>query len=285
MVPSGNQLYQEIAAFFATFDTAMKKLKITFVALMACALAANAQNAVLLHSHNDYERVAPFWEAYSERFDSVEADVYCIDGKLFVSHDKKDVAPERTFEALYLEPVLKVFGLNGGRAWAGSEQTIQLLIDIKETTEPTLGTLVRLLEAHPDVFDPAVNPYAVRVVMTGNVPSPADFDRYPDFIFFDGNLDAEYTQGQLQRIALFSAPFYKYTLWRGRGRGSKAGWEKVMEAVERAHAQGKPIRFWGAPENETVYHVFYSLGIDYMNSDRPAECALFYKSHPELVSE
>lgn len=244
-----------------------------------------AQNRVLLHSHNDYERTAPFWAAYSEHFDSVEADVYCVDGTLFVSHDRKDVKPERTFEALYLQPILKVFELNGGRAWADSEQTLQLLIDIKETTEPTLGTLVKLLAEHRNVFDPAMNPYAVRVVMTGNVPAPADFGKYPDYIFFDGNLDLDYTEAQLQRIALFSAPFYKYTLWRGHGRGSKAGWEKVMDAVEKAHSQGKPLRFWGAPESETVYHVFYSLGIDYMNSDRPDECALFYKSNPDLFKE
>ena len=244
-----------------------------------------AQNRVLLHSHNDYERTAPFWAAYSEHFDSVEADVYCVDGTLFVSHDRKDVKPERTFEALYLQPILKVFELNGGRAWADSEQTLQLLIDIKEMTEPTLGTLVKLLAAHSDVFDSAVNPYAVRVVMTGNVPDPADFGKYPDYIFFDGNLDLDYTEAQLQRIALFSAPFYKYTLWRGHGRGSKAGWEKVMDAVEKAHSQGKPLRFWGAPESETVYHVFYSLGIDYMNSDRPDECALFYRSNPDLFKE
>lgn len=267
---------------FLTFDTDMKRISVTILALLLCTLVSGAQNVVLLHSHNDYERTAPFWEAYSEHFDSVEADVYCIDGTLFVSHDKKDIAPEKTFEALYLEPVLKAFALNGGRPWADSEQTLQLLIDIKETTEPTLGTLVRLLETHRDVFDPAVNPYAVRVVMTGNVPAPEDFAKYPDFTFFDGNLDLEYTEAQLHRIALFSAPFFKYTLWRGKGRGSKAGWEKVMEAVETAHAQGKPVRFWGAPENETVYHVFYSLGIDYMNSDHPAECALFYRSCLEL---
>lgn len=263
----------------------MKKMVILLAVLMLCPVGARGQNPVLLHSHNDYERVAPFWAAYSERFDSVEADVYCIDGTLFVSHDCKDIKPERTFEALYLQPLLQVFSQNGGRAWAGSEQTLQLLVDIKETTEPTLGTLVKLLLAHRDVFDPAVNPYAVRVVMTGNVPAPADFGKYPDFIFFDGNLELEYTPSQLQRIALFSAPFYKYTLWRGRGRGSKAGWEKVMDAVGKAHSQGKPLRFWGAPESETVYHVFYSLGIDYMNSDRPDECALFYRSNSALFEE
>ena len=148
----------------------MKKMTFLLAALLFCTGMAGAQNPVLLHSHNDYERVAPFWMAYSERFDSVEADVYCIDGQLFVSHDKKDIKKTRTFEALYLQPILEVFERNGGRPWADSEQTLQLLIDIKQTTEPTLGTLVKLLSSHGDVFDPAVNPYAVRVVMTGNVP-------------------------------------------------------------------------------------------------------------------
>jgi alkaline phosphatase len=263
----------------------MKKMVILLVILMLCPAGMRGQNPVLLHSHNDYERMAPFWMAYSERFDSMEADVYCIDGTLFVSHDRKDVKQERTFEALYLQPLLQVFGRNGGRAWAGSEQTIQLLVDIKDTTDPTLSVLVKLLSAHREVFDPAVNPYAVRVVMTGHVPVPADFGKYPDFIFFDGDLNLEYTESQLKRIAMFSAPFFNYSQWRGRGRGSKTGWEMVMDAVERAHSQGKPIRFWGAPENETVYHVFYSLGIDYMNSDHPDECALFYRSNSGLFEE
>lgn len=262
----------------------MKKIVLLVCAFLAGTLAVVAQNPVLLHSHNDYERNAPFWDAYNERFDSIEADVYCIDGTLFVSHDKKDIKPERTFDALYLQPVLQVFEQNGGRAWAGSGQTLQLLIDIKETTEPTLGTLVKLLEKHRDVFDPTVNPYASRIVMTGNVPAPSDFGNYPDYIYFDGNLDLEYTDLQLQRVALFSAPFYKYTLWRGRGKGSRKGWEKVSEAVERAHALGKPIRFWGAPESRKVYRVFYSRGIDYMNSDYPAECAQFYRSDKNLFN-
>lgn len=260
----------------------MKKIVLLAWALLLCPIVLLAQNPVLLHSHNDYERTVPFWEAYNQHFDSVEADVYCIDGTLFVSHDKKDIKPERTFDALYLQPVLQVFGENGSRPWAGSGQTLQFLIDIKETTEPTLSTLIKLLETHRDVFDPTVNPYAVRVVMTGNVPVPSDFGNYPDYIFFDGNLDMEYTDTQLQRIALFSAPFYKYTLWRGRGKGSRKGWEKVSEAVEHAHALGKPIRFWGAPESRKVYRVFYSRGIDYMNSDYPAECAQFYKSNKDL---
>ena len=256
----------------------MKRNILLLTFLTACLVTAGAQNPVLLHSHNDYERDAPFWAAYSEHFDSIEADVYCIDGVLQVSHNKKDVKPQRTFEALYLEPLLQTFKLNGGRPWADSGQTLQLLVDIKETTEPTLGTLVKMLSAHPEVFNPAVNPYAVRVVMTGNVPEPADFDKYPEWIFFDGNLDIEYTPDQLKRVALFSAPFYKFSLWRGKGKGSRAGWDRVMSAVDKAHSQGKPIRFWGAPESETVYHVFYALDIDYMNSDRPDECALFYRN-------
>lgn len=263
----------------------MKTIVLQICAFLASTLALVAQNPVLLHSHNDYERSAPFWEAYNEHFDSIEADVYCIDGTLFVSHDKKDIKPERTFDALYLQPVLQVFGQNGGRAWAGSGQTLQLLIDIKESTEPTLGTLVKLLEKHLDVFDPDTNPYAVRVVMTGNVPVPSDFIKYPDYIFFDGNLDMDYTDAQLQRIALFSAPFYKYTLWRGRGKGSRKGWEKVSDAVEHAHALGKPIRFWGAPESRKVYRMFFSRGIDYMNSNHPAECTLFYRSNMNLFQK
>ena len=70
-----------------------------------------------------------------------------------------------------------------------------------------------LLGRYPEVFDPAVNPEAVRVAVTGRVPAPADFGKYPSYIRFDGVWDADYTPAQLERIALISADFSDYSQW------------------------------------------------------------------------
>lgn len=46
--------------------------------------------------------------------------------------------------------------------------------------------------------------------------------------------------------------------------------------IDRAHEQGKPVRFWNAPEGTTVYYTFYDMGIDYINTDNPEVCAAFF---------
>ena len=243
--------------------------------LLLCGVCA-AQPPVLIHSHNDYTRTVPFYQAYAQRVSSIEADVFLRDGVLVVGHDVEDLVPEMTFEKLYVEPLVTLFACNGGRAWKDSDQRLQLMVELKSETEPTLRAVVALLQRWPAVFDPAVNSEAVRVTVTGRVPEPADFDRYPAFVRFDGAWDADYTPAQLERIALVSANFRDFSQWNGKGSIIPAELARVNQVIDRAHAWEKPVRFWGAPEGTTVYYTFYDLGIDYINTDRPETCAAFF---------
>ena len=54
------------------------------------------------------------------------------------------------------------------------------------------------------------------------------------------------------------------------------GRAELETVIDRAHAWGKPVRFWGAPEGTTVYYTFYDMGIDYLNTDHPEACAAFF---------
>lgn len=241
------------------------KIWLLFAALCTCATAV-AERPILIHSHNDYCRRAPFWQAYAQQVYSIEADVFLHDGKLLVGHEVEDLSPGMTFEALYVEPLVTLFGRNGGRAWKDSGEHLQLMVELKSATEPTLQAVAALLGRYPEVFDPAVNPEAVRVAVTGRVPAPADFGKYPSYIRFDGVWDADYTPAQLERIALVSADFSDYSQWNGKGSIIPAERAELETVIDRAHAWGKPVRFWGAPEGTTVYYTFYNMGIDYLLS-------------------
>ncbi len=50
------------------------------------------------HAHNDYMHPLPFYTAFNTGFGSIEADVYPVDGILYVSHNKKDIQPQRTLK-------------------------------------------------------------------------------------------------------------------------------------------------------------------------------------------
>lgn len=244
-------------------------------ALCFCVTAA-AERPMLIHSHNDYCRRAPFWQAYAQGVYSIEADVFLHDGRLLVGHDVEDLSPDMTFESLYVEPIVTLFGRNGGRAWKDSDERLQLMVELKSATEPTLQAVTALLGRYPEVFDPAVNPEAVRIAVTGRVPAPEDFGKYPAYVRFDGNWETDYTPDQLERIALVSVNFRTYSQWNGKGSIIPVERVKLEKIIDRAHGWGKPVRFWGAPEGTTVYYTFYDMGIDYINTDRPEVCAGFF---------
>lgn len=243
---------------------------------LTCCGAAAAQPPVLIHSHNDYAQRVPFYQAYAQQVSSIEADVFLHDGQLLVGHDVEDLRADMTFEALYVEPIVTLFARNGGRAFRDSDQTLQLMVELKSETDPTLRAVAALLGRWPEVFDPEVNPAAVRVAVTGRVPAPETFDRYPRFLGFDGAWDADYTPEQLERIALISTNFRDFSQWNGKGTIIPAEKERLEQVIDRAHEQGKPVRFWNAPEGTTVYYTFYDMGIDYINTDNPEVCAAFF---------
>lgn len=243
---------------------------------LTCCGAAAAQSPVLIHSHNDYAQRVPFYQAYAQQVSSIEADVFLHDGQLLVGHDVEDLRADMTFEALYVEPIVTLFARNGGRAFRDSDQTLQLMVELKSETDPTLRAVAALLGRWPEVFDPEVNPAAVRVAVTGRVPAPETFDRYPRFLGFDGAWDADYTPEQLERIALISTNFRDFSQWNGKGTIIPAEKERLEQVIDRAHEQGKPVRFWNAPEGTTVYYTFYDMGIDYINTDNPEVCAAFF---------
>lgn len=243
---------------------------------LTCCGAAAAQPPVLIHSHNDYAQRVPFYQAYAQQVSSIEADVFLHDGQLLVGHDVEDLRADMTFEALYVEPIVTLFARNGGRAFRDSDHTLQLMVELKSETDPTLRAVAALLGRWPEVFDPEVNPAAVRVAVTGRVPAPESFDRYPRFLGFDGAWDADYTPEQLERIALISTNFRDFSQWNGKGTIIPAEKERLEQVIDRAHEQGKPVRFWNAPEGTTVYYTFYDMGIDYINTDKPEVCAAFF---------
>jgi len=261
----------------------MKKIKIAFLLLSCIFYSVKAQYSTLnAHSHNDYENETPFWLAYNNHFGSIEADIWAVEGKLFVAHYRQDIKPENTLDILYIQPVVKLFTENKGRAWNDQSSTFQLLVDLKTNTEPTLSLLVDKLKQYPEVFDPDVNEYAVRIVITGNRPSPAEFSKYPGFIFFDGILNEKYNIEQLKRVPLYSENLRKFTSWNGDGAIIEKDKIRLQHIIDSVHTLNKKIRFWNAPDDINAWETFINMGIDYLNTDHIVKLSEFLKKDSGL---
>ena len=154
----------------------MKRL----LALICCLLplGAAAQMPVILHSHNDYTRTVPFWEAYSQHCTSIEADVFLQDGEILVAHNREDLSADCTLRNMYIEPIVKLFRSNGGRMWKGSEDRLILMVDLKSAD--AMPGVQSLVEEFPDVF---ASDNGVQVIISGDGPAPAEFANYPSCIY------------------------------------------------------------------------------------------------------
>jgi hypothetical protein len=260
----------------------MKSFSTLILAILVIGTAALGQNikgytTAQAHSHNDYTRKKPFFEAYEQQFGSIEADLHLVRDTLYVAHDAREISSRNTFGALYLTPILEKVQSNSGSIYAQENMPLQLLIDLKTPGEETLAALVKELDPHQQVLAPKG---PVKIVISGNVPDPSQFGSYPAYIFFDGRPEITYTPEQLERIGLISQAFQKYSKWNGEGPLPEKDKKNISKMISQVHGAGKKTRLWATPDNINSWRTMMLLGVDYLNTDKVREMGDYLRTAP-----
>lgn len=257
----------------------MKKNLLLILLLVCVFNVTKAQYTTLnAHSHNDYEQKTPFYLAYNAQFGSIEADIWAVDGELFVAHNKTGITTTNTLDHLYIQPIVALFKKHGGRVSVDPSYTFQLLIDLKTEVEPTLTLLTEKLKKYPEVFNPSVNKNAVCITITGNRPDPSGFKKYPDFIFFDGNITRKYDTEQLKRVGIYSENLAVFTSWKGKEAIPVKEEIRLKQIIDSVHGINKRIRFWNAPDTSDAWRALMKLKVDLINTDHIPELSAFLKT-------
>ena len=260
-------------------------MKWIFTAVIFTLLAASgsqsqsikAYTTAQAHSHNDYVRARPFHDAYEQQFGSIEADVHLVRDTLFVAHDTKDIRPQRTLANLYLSPLIEKVRANSGNIYPQKNVPLQLLIDLKTSGEETLQALIRELQPHEELLAPKGQ---VFVVVSGNVPDPALFEKYPPYLLFDGRPEITYTPAQLRHIGLISQAFQKYSRWNGEGPIPEKEKKNLQRMIRQTHDLGKKVRLWATPDNINSWKTMMALEVDYLNTDKVTEMGDYLRTAP-----
>lgn len=246
------------------------------------------------HAHNDYEHKRPLLDALEHGFTSVEADIYLVDGALLVGHDPGDLRPERTLQALYLEPLRKRALANGGRVHPGRPGLFQLLVDIKTNGAAVYAELDRVLRSpryawmFSRYLHGCVSRGAVTVVISGDRPRAVMAGQRDRLAFYDGRLTDpnDLGPGADPRLApLVSDNWTKLFSWRGEGPMPVAERAKLRELVDRVHSSGQRLRFWATPDTPgparaALWRELAAAGVDHLNTDDLAGLAAFLTGHP-----
>jgi hypothetical protein len=232
------------------------------------------------HAHNDYEHERPLLDALDHGFTSVEADIYLVDGQLLVGHDPGDLTPERTLQALYLEPLRKRVLANGGKVYRGKPLEFQLLIDIKTNGVAAYTELDKVLRGK---YSFLMTHYVHGFVLRGPVTAVISGDRPRDLMaaqrhrlaFYDGRIADPNDLGPGSSAALtplVSDNWTKLFTWTGAGEFPAAERAKLREIVATAHKAGQRVRFWATPDvpgadRDAIWRELVKAGVDHINTD------------------
>ena len=222
---------------------------------------SNCAFGQLIHSHNDYEQSRPFLAAYELGFDSIEADLYIKNGKLYVAHNWKDISRKRTFKALYWKPLMAKIKENKGYPYPGQKH-LYLLLDLKKDGKEILAVLQRLLKHHRKDLK------YVHITVSGDMPKPEEFEQYDKIISFDGRRNIEYSPKAYERVDLVSANFLDFgKYWSGKEALPEDMYQNVRAFVMTTHAKGKKVRLWGTPNTILTFETLKKLDVDFIGTD------------------
>ncbi|KAL8722272.1 MAG: hypothetical protein Q9225_001219 [Loekoesia sp. 1 TL-2023] len=223
---------------------------------------------VPVHSHNDYERRVPLFDALSVGCQGVEADVWLKDNELLVGHTEISLNANRTLHSLYLDPLLRILERQNKDVSTGAKlhgvystspnTTLVLLIDIKTDGLSTFPVIVEQLEPLRDkgylTTHNGTNliPGVLTIVGTGNTPFSAILNPFTTNslstmnrdIFFDAPLSCLSPQYNESNSFYASAPLSSSVgkVWFGA-----LNWKQldvVDEHTRKAADLGLRARYW-----------------------------------------
>jgi len=250
----------------------MKCLLFNVVFVFICF---SSQAQPLIHAHNDYQKTEPLTNALRNKVFSIEADIYLYNNKLVVAHDRKELRTAPTLDSLYLQPIIKLFKQHKRKITKDSGYAPILMIDIKENGEAVITELIKLLSPHRSVFDRSINAKAVQIVISGDRGVVAKWNSYPSYILFDGRPNEVYDSAAISRVALISDSYLKYIT-------PQDSTNRLEELVKKVHGMGKLLRLWATPDNPVSWKRLQQLGVDIINTDKPAECRDHFYSRQSL---
>lgn len=241
------------------------------------------------HSHNDYYRDSPLHEALAVGIHSIEVDVFPVQDRLMVAHDRHEIRDQRTIDSLYIDPLhARLERLGSIYPAQTNDQPVILLVDFKGDWEPSLDILERELEP--------LRPWLTRVeqghivdgklivIVSGQSPRAHIAAQNDRLVFADGRLPDLETTGYDARVApLVSDRWGDHFSWRGFGPISEPERRKLRAMIQRAEDRGQMLRLWASPDTPRAWAELLDAGVHLVNTDRPLDFGVWYSKRRSLT--
>lgn len=264
-----------------------------------------------LHSHNDYWRPVPLYSALSVGAISIEADVWLYNDTLYVGHEQSALTSARTFDSLYIQPLLAVLQAqnppnssfvgnttHNGVYDTASSQTLYLFVDVKTDGPKTFPAVVAALQPLRDAGyltsvaasttssssdNIVVTPGAITVIGTGNTPLNQVQGVAPRDYFYDApipTLNSSFANITSDVSPIASTDFA--VQFPTKFADADAEIALLQSQVAVAHARGIMVRYWDQPgwpvgTRNAVWRTLWENGVDLLNVDDLEGAANFWQ--------
>jgi len=254
------------------------------------------------HSHNDYWRQIPLYEALAAGCTGTEADVWLSGSDLLVGHTKSSLSPSRSLATMYINPLVSILTHQNQNPPSNSTPTnttqangifesdpvvpLTLLLDMKSSGPDTFPVVLKHLEplrsrgwlTHYN--GTTLIPGPITVVGTGNTPFPLVLNTTAHDIFFDAPLAQFWGESAPSNATAYTAQNSNYAstsfaetvgkLWHGVMSPSQV--EIVRGQVAEATKRGLKARYWDTPSwpvgvREHVWDVLVKEGVGMLSVD------------------
>jgi hypothetical protein len=223
------------------------------------------------HSHNDYEHTRPLLDALERGFCSVEADVWAVEGRLLVAHNRNNVQPERTLQALYLDPLLERVRRNRGRVYREASEFV-LLVEFKSPAEECYPLLRELLQGYRAMLTEfrakGIRRRAISILITGNLPRAQMEADKTRLMALEGDASDLESTASVALMPQISMAWGTRMRWLGVGTCPEEERLKLRDMATKAHQAGRKIRFWGVFNTPDLWREEVACGVDWLNIDQ-----------------
>lgn len=239
-----------------------------------------------VHSHNDYWRTLPLYDALLHGVNSVEADIWLFkdvqekkDTLLAVGHNQRYLKPEeKNLQTLYIKPLLEILEeINldpnsenlEGVFFNEPEMPLILYIDFKDHSPDNMAAyeellkqlqpLKRYLTTKSDFEKKKYKPLIIE--LTGDYPI---LTKYDDAIFLDSSIIKLYNNEVTFKSPIISESFNNLIRFcngdENDGRIAMKLLSKkavslddeeiicMSQLIDKAHEQNYKVRIWGVPQ-------------------------------------
>ena len=233
------------------------------------------------HAHNDYEHENPLFDALDHGFMSVEADIWLIDGELYVKHNRPgDLSKTPMLKELYLDPLAQRISQQKGWVYAANPRTFSLMIDLKNEGEDTYKRLKEELSSFEYLLKPRGNQAPpLMIFLSGDRPISTVKNDPERLVGIDGRPKDLGKGYDSEFMPVISQRYGKVLSWNGKEEIPSRELQKLKELVEKTHAEGKKLRLWASPETENCWKVLLDVGVDLINTDELARLQQFLEEN------